>query len=267
MEDHDYLRPRRPKKHRPLMGGEKIEPRRPKPEFEPAPVPPPVDLNTLKLGPEAVPQPLWGVALRTSLGDRWLPEVSRPVRFHQNTCEVCGGLGMGAPNGWRTCCHEVWDYSDADPVLSAVVQKLQSIPKQAAPESVFEIVMLLCQTEIPLMATQLLKRQPCARLVDLRCVCWRCNDVIHFGRTTAAESPERQEAALSHAVKVNKVERQVVESMVYTAKIAWMIRSVLPWTISWKGWERIRDRKSGKTPKRRAGWTGVPDSAFRLGPE
>ena len=189
----------------------------------------------MKLEPRMVPQPLWGITLRADLGERWLPEVSRPVRDHAQTCAMCGGRGDCRRSNWRLCCDEVWSYSDADPVVSAVIAKLGTDPaKLRAVEDL-----------IPGLAYQLLDSPPIAKLVDLQALCWTCNAMIHFGHTETTVGWPTCEGVVRHAARINGVDPDAMMERVFYEQAAWLIRSAVPdWSITWVGWEAIRDHRA-----------------------
>ena len=218
---------------------------------------------TLKLTPRMVPSPLWGVALRTDLGSRWLPEVSRPIREYQSLCEICGGYGADSPTGWRTCCDEDWDYSDADPIIEEVLRILGDTFDVAG------VTALVTPVNVLNIASRLGSAPFVARLVDLQCVCWRCNQVIHYGHTETLNKGSdwlATRAARAHAARVNKVSDERVAKIIYGAKVIWAIRSCLPWSIEWTGWERIRNVKAGRG-RRRADPGALPAASFQFGAE
>jgi len=200
----------------------------------------------MKLEPRMVPKPIWGVALRTSLKSRWLPEVSRPVRNHAMVCEVCGGRGHCRRSRWRLCCDEVWDYSDADPVVSALIEMVGA-DLTAADLTAIEGAVPLIRP----VAFSLLDAPPVARLTDLQAICWDCNAMIHFGHTESTAKVKGWagvEPVVSHAARVNGVPVDAMVQRIIYAKAAWLIRSHVPgWTITWDGWESIRDRKAGRS--------------------
>ena len=209
----------------------------------------------VKLTPRMVPAPLWGVALRTDLGDRWLPEVSRPIRNHQRVCEVCGGDGRDSPHGWRLCCDEVWDYSSADAVFEEVLPLLAFGP--GALPTVLPM--------IPDIARRVLQTSPLARLTDLQAVCWRCNAVIHYGLTEAQMDWPTRRIVMLHAERVNGVTTSTMLGEILRAKVQWAVRSAIEgWAITWDGWEAMRDRKAGRRPRRRLRTNGL-DRAFNIG--
>ena len=259
MSDDRYIEPRRPKRQRPVWGGKKLDPRRTPPEFEPAPEPAkPSIFDNLILSPEMVPEPLWGRALRTDLGTQvWLETVSRPIRRFQNVCEMCRGLGLNTPTGWRTCCHEVWDYSEADEALVLAAEMLDRRTARARNPRPKILKSVARQ-----VASDLGNPTFTAHLLDLRCVCWRCNQVIHWGHTEST-TPAQISSALAHGAKVNRMSVEDMTQVIAVAKAAWLILSQFKWDIAWRGWERMRDRKTGRA-QRRSGWSGIPPTTFDL---
>lgn len=100
---------------------------------------------------------------------------------------------------------------------------------------------------VPEVATRVLPAPPQARLVDLQCICWRCNSMIHYGLTEATADWPTRKMTLLHGERVNGVTTSTMLAEVLRAKVLWAVRSEIPgWAIAWDGWERIRDRKAGR---------------------
>jgi len=187
-----------------------------------------------------------------------LPEVSRPIRYHQKVCEVCGDAGTPSPSrSWRLCCDEVWDYSSANDVVAQVLRMLMPDP------ALTRMLSLQAQVELLLpLVPSMCKTRLIAKLVDLRAICGPCNAATHWG---FSEMTGDETTAITQIQRVNGWDIETLYAKVTRARLAWAIMSAMPgWTITWDGWETIRDRKAGRTRRRRLRTNGL-DRAFTIG--
>jgi hypothetical protein len=66
----------------------------------------------LKLSPQLVPKPLWGISTANKLKlDAWQQIRLDAIRRAGSCCEICRE-SPSTPAGPRLLCHEVWEYND-----------------------------------------------------------------------------------------------------------------------------------------------------------
>jgi hypothetical protein len=75
----------------------------------------------IKLCPQLVPAPLWGVSAYRLLknGTKWKSIRSDRIAAAQERCEVCGNKPSPL-HGNPLTCHEVWDYDDKKKIATLV---------------------------------------------------------------------------------------------------------------------------------------------------
>jgi hypothetical protein len=75
--------------------------------------------RTLKLCPQLVPKPLWGISAANKLKRAAWQEIRRDsIQRARNRCEACGGSPESS-----LICHEVWDYNDK--VGTATLERME----------------------------------------------------------------------------------------------------------------------------------------------